>query len=87
MRLADDDETPTWSDKPLPPDLDEMRTVEVLVDRVLKRQTVYPLPEKKLELLRGVQERLMAIQRRGTVAAEDRTWLLWNARLLLVTVF
>jgi hypothetical protein len=86
-RLADDDEAPAWSDKPLPPDLDEMRTVGILVDRVLKRQSIYPLPEKKLELLRGVQERLTAILRRGKVAAEDRTWLLWNARLLLVTVF
>jgi hypothetical protein len=87
LRLADDDAAPTWSDKPLTPDLEEMRTVEILVDRVLKRQTVYPLPEKKLELLRSVRERLTTILRRGTVAAEDRTWLLWNARLLLVTVF
>src|SRR5262249_44465916 len=36
-RLADDDEAPAWNDKPLPPDLDEIRTVAVLVDRVLKR--------------------------------------------------
>ena len=31
--------------------------------------------------------RLEAIIKRDKVTAEDRTWLLWNARLLLATVF
>ncbi len=86
-RLADDDEAPAWNDKPLPPDLEEMRTVAVLVNRVLKRQDLYPLSEKKREMVRSVQKRLTTILERGQVAAADRTWLLWNARLLLVTVF
>ncbi|HEY7423927.1 MAG TPA: M20/M25/M40 family metallo-hydrolase [Gemmataceae bacterium] len=86
-RLADDDEAPSWNDKPLPPDLDEIRTVAVLVGRVLKRQDLYPLPEKKRELVQSVQQRLTKILDSGKVAATDRTWLLWNARLLLVTVF
>jgi len=34
-----------------------------------------------------VQKRLSTILEKGKVAAEDRTWLMWNARLLLVTVF
>jgi hypothetical protein len=86
-RLADDDEAPSWNDKPLSPDLDEIRTVAVLVGRVLQRQDLYPLSEKKRELVQSVQQRLTKILESGKVAGADRTWLLWNARLLLVTVF
>jgi len=86
-RLANDDEAPVWNAKPLPPDLEEMRTVAVLVNRVLTRQDLYPLSEKKRDMVHSVQKRLTAILQRGKVVSEDRTWLLWNARLLLVTVF
>ncbi|HTU24095.1 MAG TPA: M20/M25/M40 family metallo-hydrolase, partial [Pirellulales bacterium] len=86
-RLANEDAAPSWNEKPLPPDLDEIRTVAVLVNRVLRRQDLYPLPEKKRELVRGVQQRLSKILDKGKVAVEDRSWLMWNARLLLVTVF
>jgi hypothetical protein len=86
-RLANDDAAPSWNDKPLPPDLEEIRTVAVLVNRVLKRQDLYPLPEKKRQLVQGVQKRLDTILEKGKVATEDRTWLMWNARLLLITVF
>jgi hypothetical protein len=86
-RLADEDAAPSWNDTPLPPDLDEIRTVDELIHRVLKWQDRYPLPEKKREMVRGVQKRLDSILEKGEVAAEDRRWLLWNARLLLITVF
>jgi hypothetical protein len=86
-RLANDEAAPSWNDKPLPPDLEEIRTVAVLVNRVLKRQDLYPLPEKKRQLVQGVQKRLGTILEKGKVATEDRTWLMWNARLLLITVF
>jgi hypothetical protein len=86
-RLANDEQAPAWNDKPLPPDLEEMRTVAILVGRVLKRQDIYPLSEKKRDLVQGVADRLTAILQRGQVTATDRTWLLWNARLLLATVF
>jgi hypothetical protein len=86
-RLANDDAAPAWNDRPLPPDLEEVRTVAVLVNRVLKRQDIYPLTEKKRQLVQGVQKRLSTILEKGKVAAEDRNWLMWNARLLLVTVF
>ena len=85
--MADDDEAPSWNDKPLAPDLDEIHTVAVLVGRVLQRQDLYPLPEKKRDLVQSVQQRLTKILESGKVVAADRTWLLWNARLLLVTVF
>jgi hypothetical protein len=86
-RLINDDAAPSWNDKPLPPDLEEIRTVAVLVNRVLKRQDLYPLPEKKRQMVQGVQKRLSSILEKGKVAAEDRAWLMWNARLLLITVF
>jgi hypothetical protein len=86
-RLANDDDAPAWNDKPLPPDLEEIRTVAVLVNRVLQRQDLFPLPEKKRQLVQSVQKRLSAILAKGKVAAEDRTWLMWNARLLLLSVF
>lgn len=86
-RLANEDAAPSWNEKPLPPDLEEIRTVAVLINRVLKRQDLYPLPDKKRELVQGVQQRLSKILAKGEVAAEDRNWLLWNARLLLITVF
>jgi hypothetical protein len=85
--LANEDIAPSWNEKPLPPDLEEIRTVAVLVNRVLRRQDLYPLPEKKREMVQGVQKRLSTILEKGTVAAEDRSWLMWNARLLLMTVF
>ncbi len=86
-QLANDDAAPSWNDKPLPPDLEEIRTVAVLVNRVLKRQDLYPLPEKKRQMVQGVQKRLSNILEKGKVATEDRSWLMWNARLLLITVF
>jgi hypothetical protein len=86
-RLADDDQAPHWEDKELPPDLDEMRTVMVLVRRVLGHPELYPLTAKKREMVQAVEKRLAGILERGRVLADDRTWLLWSARLLLATVF
>jgi hypothetical protein len=86
-KLANDDAAPSWNEKPLPPDLEEIRTVAVLVNRVLKRQDLYPLAEKKRQMVQGVQKRLSNILEKGKVATEDRSWLMWNARLLLITVF
>ncbi len=86
-RLSNEDGSPSWNEKPLPPDLEEVRTVAELVTRVLLRQDKFALTEKKRELVEGVQQRLSKILKQGEVAAADRSWLLWNARLLLVTVF
>lgn len=86
-RLANEDAAPAWNEKPLPPDLEEIRTVAVLINRVLKRQDLYPLADKKREMVQVVQQRLNKILDKGQVAVEDRRWLLWNARLLLMTVF
>jgi hypothetical protein len=86
-RLANDDEAPAWDDKASAPDVDEARTVLTLVKRVLSRPDTYPLDAKQLELVGGVEKKLGDIVGRGKVTADERTWLVWTARLLLTTVF
>jgi Zn-dependent M28 family amino/carboxypeptidase len=86
-RLSNDGETPRWDDKPLGPDLDEVRTVLTLVARVLDNPKVFPLTPKQRELVVGVRERLGGMVKRGEVSADERTWLLWTARFLMATVF
>ena len=87
QRLADTDDPPKWDAKPNLLDIEEIKTVHELVQRVLNSPDKYPLTPKKRELVQGVATRLETIIKRGEVKAEDRTWLLWNARLLLATVF
>ena len=86
-RLADDAEAPAWAPQDVTRDLEEMRTVAVLVRRVLDRPDVYPLSEKDRALVEGVERRLAAILRRGEVSGLDRVWLVLTARLLMETVF
>ena len=86
-RLADDAAAPAWAPDEVARDLEEMRTVAVLVRRVLDRPDVYPLSDKDRALVEGVERRLAAILRRGQVSGLDRLWLVWTARLLMETVF
>jgi hypothetical protein len=86
-RLADDEAAPAWAPQEVGRDLEEMRTVAVLVRRVLDRPDVYPLSDKDRALLEGVERRLAAILRRGEVSGLDRVWLVLTARLLMETVF
>lgn len=86
-RLARDDEPPTWEAKGLPGDLEEARIVYLLLQRVLTRQEAYPLTASERELMGGVAKRLNDILDRGRITSEERKWLVWTARLLLVTVF
>jgi hypothetical protein len=87
LRLANDEEIPAWAPEDLPPDLEEMRTIAVLVRRVLARPDLYPLPPSKRTLVEGVEKRLAKILTASRVTNDDRSWLMWNARLLLLTVF
>jgi hypothetical protein len=86
-RLANTDAAPAWSDGESTIDMEEIRTVRLLVQRVLARPETISLTSKKRELVDGVEERLTKIVDSGRVTAEDRAWLLWSARLLLATVF
>jgi hypothetical protein len=85
-RLADDAEAPAW-DEGGPPDLEEVRTILTLVSRVLHRPEAYPLTAKQRALVGGVEEKLSGILRRGQITSRERTWLVWSARLLMVTIF
>lgn len=86
-RLVNDATTPTWDSRGASPDLDEVRTVLVLVHRVTTQPTRYPLTLEQRELVAGVEKRLTAILDRGRVTEDERGWLLRTARLLLLTVF
>jgi Peptidase family M28 len=86
-RLADDAAAPAWAPQEVGHDLEEMRTVAVLVRRVLDRPGAYPLSDKDRALLEGVERRLTAILRRGEVSRLDRLWLVLTARVLMETVF
>lgn len=86
-RLAQDDDAPVWDDKEPKNDLEEIRTILVLVRRVLARPEIIPLTAKKREMVGGVEGRLDKIVKSGEVTSDDRSWLLWSARLLLATVF
>src|SRR5207248_1300540 len=67
LRVADDPEAPAWADKAAPPDLDEARTVLVLVRRVLTRVELYPLTAQQRDLLDGVEAKLAGMVTRGKV--------------------
>jgi hypothetical protein len=85
-RLANDAETPQWNEDPPRLDMEEARSVLALVSRALERKG-YPLTNGQRELLRGVRERLAGIDQRNAITPAERSWLVWQARLLLMTVF
>ena len=64
-----------------------MRTLLTLLQRVLSKGDVYPLADDQREQVSGVEKRLAGIVARGCITSEERSWLVWTARLLLVTVF
>jgi len=86
-RLANDDEAPVWNGAGLPPDLDEVRVVYLLMARVLERPEVYPLSAKQRDVVAHARDRLADILKRGKVTDGERTWLVWTARLLMVSIF
>jgi hypothetical protein len=85
-RLADDPAAPAW-DPDTAPDLDEARTVLLLLKRALERPQAFPLNDAQRASVQAAHDRLAAIVARGRITPEERTWLVWTARRLLVTVF
>jgi hypothetical protein len=87
-RLGNDDEAPAWEPKGgLSLDVEEMRTVSVLLQRVLDRPKKYPLSDKSRDMVQEATTKIGGILKSGQVTTEDRNWLLWTGRLLLATVF
>jgi hypothetical protein len=86
-RLANDDEAPMWDPKGLSLDVEEIRTVSVLLQRVLEKPDKWPLSDRSRELVQGAAKKLGEILKSGQVTAEDRNWLLLTGRLLMATCF
>ena len=85
-KLANDADMPVWTERG-PTDLDEVRTVQVLVKRVLDNPKTYPLAERQRTLVSGVEKRLSDILKRGTFTRDERAWLVVTAKLLMSAVF
>jgi hypothetical protein len=85
-RLANDPAAPAWKDDAAP-DLDEARTVLTLVTRFLKKSESDRLSPNQRAMMTRVEKRLDGILKRGKVTSQERTWLVWTARILMVTVF
>jgi hypothetical protein len=86
-RLANASDSPVWDAKDPQPDIDEARTVLTLLSRVLARPQVVTLTNDQRARVEAANDRLKAIVGRGQVTLEERTWLVWTARLLMATVF
>jgi hypothetical protein len=86
QKLADEPAAPAWDPQTVP-DLEEARTVLTLLNRALERPKMPRLTEGQRTTLQSAQDRLAAIVARGGITPEERTWLVWTARKLLVSVF
>ena len=85
-KLADADKPPIWEKNGLPPEIDEVRTILIIVDRMLNKPDVFPLTEKQQSLVKSFRDKLAAMVERGNVTQSERTTLLWTSRLLMATL-
>jgi hypothetical protein len=85
-RLANDNQAPSWQESGRQ-DLEEVRTILSLVERVEKRPGTATIAGRDRDMLAGFRQRLEGILQRGRITEEERTWLVWSTRLLLITVF
>jgi hypothetical protein len=86
-RLANAADSPTWDTKGPGPDIDEARTVLMVLSRVLARPQVVSLTSDQRARVASARDRLNGIVARGQVTPQERTWLVWTARILMATVF
>jgi hypothetical protein len=84
-RLADAD-APAWQPH-LEPDLDEAKSILALLTRVLERPVTVQLSPDQRAGVQSARDRLLAIVGRGVMTLEERTWLVWTGRKLLLAVF
>ncbi len=86
-RLVDTDISPTWSKDVLPPDLDEVRTIALLLARVLENPLLFTLSDAQKKLVKSTVDKLQRILDRGIYTRTERATLLWTARLLMASIF
>jgi hypothetical protein len=87
QRLADAETAPKWAKGGLPPDMEEVRTIRTLLDRVQSKPASFDLTESQARLVKTTCDKLKDIIDRGKYTPSERSTLLWTARLLMVTVF
>ena len=86
-RLADIDKPPTWTKEGLGPDIEEVKTIHTLLERVLAKPASFDLSESQSKLVKTTVEKLQGIIDRGKYTTAERSTILWTARLLMATVF
>jgi len=86
-QLADDANHPVWEPDQIPLDMNEVATVRLLLDRTLDKPDIMKLSENQREQVTAVRDKLKAIEDRKTITADERSWLVNTARILMLTVF
>lgn len=85
--VADSADPPVWAEKQGDGDLEEVRTMHVIVDRVLKSPEKYPLTDQQRTLATKARDQLAGYLKAGKITTDERGWLAWTAKLLLASVF
>ncbi len=86
-KLADAEHPPRWAKDGLPPDLDEVATIHLLLSRVLQKAVAYGLTEKQQKLVQSTCDKLNLIVKKKIYTTTERATLIWTARLLMASVF
>lgn len=85
--LADDGDPPKWDPTGVPLDLNEAKTICLLLTRALDRPNDVKMTDEQRKQVTEVRDKLTAIAERNTITAEERAWLLRTSQWLLLTVF
>lgn len=86
-QLADSDEAPRWQPAELGPGLDEVATIRILFERSLARPADVPLSPVQRQRMEAARDRIVEIEKRRSMTAEDRAWLVRTAQWALLNVY
>ena len=86
VRIGDTAHPPAWS-KAAEPDMAEVRTLHWVSGLLLEAAPERKLTDVQRALITSVRNRTAQIEARGTVTADERTWLIRSAQLLMLAVF
>lgn len=87
LKLSNSDPPPIWAVEPLPPDLDEVRSIHALLTRILGNPKAWPMTDKQRELVTKTVDRLKGYLDKGKITPSERTALLLTAKLLMAAMF
>jgi hypothetical protein len=85
--IASAGKPPAWVQDGLAPDMDEVRTIHILLERMLARHDLFAMNDAQTRLVKATSEKLQAIIDRGEYTASERSTLILTARLLMTSVF